>query len=393
MIGSGAGTGEAPRKEEGARDHAPGQAGHRGNPIARRVRRLARWVHDRTWRKVYWPDATCFWIVPAYRRARKLHARESFDALVTVSHPFSAHMVGRLMKRRFPGLCWVADNGDPFSFLEESQPNNFSLYRGLNERADLGVIRRSDHFVVTNDNAADLYTKMAPECGSKIAVLPPAIPDPFLTAPGTDVEEIPFAPGKIIATYVGGWHKGIREPDEVLRLLEMLARSHPSLADELEWHVFGPTHLIAPVLSRHPSVAHRVFLHGVVSRDTAFRALRQSHLLINVGNRTAFQLPSKLVEYIASGRPILNVRTREDDSSSAFLAEHGNTLDVNVRSEAEVLNAAAFVRRSRTMADARDRAGLARYSVVEIARAYLALMRPPGVPARTGSAGRGEAPK
>ena len=87
-------------------------------------------LHDATWKRVYWPDFASLWSIPAFREARRL-MREGCDALVTVSHPFTPHLVGLALKRASPAVPWVADMGDPFCLLEDASLNNLALYRSL----------------------------------------------------------------------------------------------------------------------------------------------------------------------------------------------------------------------------------------------------------------------
>ena len=51
-------------------------------------------------------------------------------------------------------------------------------------------------------------------------------------------------------------------------------------------------------------------------------------ILINIGNTNKYQLPSKLVEYISSGNPIINFASISEDSSSEFLSEFHETLSI-----------------------------------------------------------------
>ncbi|MCB0684513.1 MAG: hypothetical protein KDC32_26900, partial [Saprospiraceae bacterium] len=62
-------------------------------------------------------------------KARSLQQRHAFDALVSVSLPFTAHWIGRKLKGKFPGLFWLADTGDPFALQPLHPLNNQALYR------------------------------------------------------------------------------------------------------------------------------------------------------------------------------------------------------------------------------------------------------------------------
>ena len=108
------------------------------------LKRTARTLYDATWRHLFWPDYACLWQRPALARTKSLCGAETFDAVITVSHPFTGHLVGRSLKRVLPGLRWIADIGDPFSLADTVASNNQLLYRGLNKRTEAAVLRECD---------------------------------------------------------------------------------------------------------------------------------------------------------------------------------------------------------------------------------------------------------
>jgi hypothetical protein len=55
----------------------------------------------------------------------------------------------------------------------------------------------------------------------------------------------------------------------------------------------------------------------------------ESNILINICNDTFYQLPSKVVEYAASGKPVLNFSKSDRDSSVHFFEEYGNASTIN----------------------------------------------------------------
>src|SRR4030042_3534885 len=91
--------------------------------------------------KIWWPDYAWFWYRPAVRKARVLLSARKYDCLISVSNPFTGHLVGYSVHRRFPSLPWIVDLGDPFSFIEEVPRNNRKLYGGLNVRWEKKVFR------------------------------------------------------------------------------------------------------------------------------------------------------------------------------------------------------------------------------------------------------------
>jgi glycosyltransferase involved in cell wall biosynthesis len=115
----------------------------------------------------------------------------------------------------------------------------------------------------------------------------------------------------------------------------------------------------------------------VQPRDAAAAALAGADVLVNVGNESADQLPSKLVEYAAAGKPILHI-ARQQDASAEFLGGYPDALtllDAGMPTPDQVQALAAFVRslpRALGM-EARER-WIAPYRLPSIAARYEALL-------------------
>lgn len=52
--------------------------------------------------------------------------------------------------------------------------------------------------------------------------------------------------------------------------------------------------------------------------EKAAHAMKEANILVNIGNNTSYQLPSKVVEYASTGKAILNLVKTESDSSIPF---------------------------------------------------------------------------
>jgi hypothetical protein len=73
----------------------------------------------------------------------------------------------------------------------------------------------------------------------------------------------------------------------------------------------------------------RIFLHGVVPKKQVKTILQESDILINIGNSNPFQEPSKIIEYIYLGKPIINIYSIENDSSKKLLSNYILNFNVN----------------------------------------------------------------
>lgn len=338
------------------------------------VRAAARWVHDRTWKQVYWPDFACAWYLPAARRAEALLRSGGYDRLVTVSHPFTGHLVGARLKSLFPSLPWVMDVGDPFAFIVGTPTNNGRLYGGLNHRTERRLLRAAAAVSVTTEGTRARYAEVFPESGAKVTVIPP-----LLSLPGAPAEGARFlepAPGRLPLVFVGTLHPRLRTPERLLALFRGLLGT--PLGPRLELHFVGPLNGCEAAFEPYADLmGERVFLHGPVTRAQAFAAMRQAAALVNLGNRSGYQLPSKVVEYVATGRPVLNLSGAADDVSVEFFAGYPAALQLGHREPdgAEtVAGVAAFLERGERADEGAVERCLAPYRPAAIVGAYERLL-------------------
>jgi len=127
----------------------------------------AKFVHDMFWKKIYWPDYACLWIGPAAKKAIELTSKYHYDVMITVSDPFSSHMVGLKLKEIIQSLHWVVDIGDPFSFRNDAPTNNYGLYKSRNINIERIVLAAADAVSVTCQPTANKYVEVVPEAATR----------------------------------------------------------------------------------------------------------------------------------------------------------------------------------------------------------------------------------
>jgi glycosyltransferase involved in cell wall biosynthesis len=322
------GPGESLRRRLGAetptvpsgRNGAGGGLGLRG-PAAT----AARWVHDHTWKQLYWPDYACAWYLPAARRGAALLAEGGYDRLVSVSLPFTGHLVAGRLKALHPSLPWVMDVGDPFAFIVGTPTNNARLYGGLNHRTERRLLRAASAVSVTTEGTRARYAEVFPESAPRLAVIPPLLS--LAEAPARGGAFLGARPGRLPLVFVGTLHPRLRTPERVLALFRALLDT--PLGPRLELHFVGPLNGCEAAFAPYAELMdERVFCHGAVARVDAFAAMSEAAALVNLGNRSGYQLPSKVVEYVATGLPVLNLPGAPDDVSVPFFAGYPAALQL-----------------------------------------------------------------
>ena len=286
---------------------------------------MAAWVYKIFWKNLYFPDDACIWYFPAKKMARHLMETGRFDSLITVSLPFTGHLIGRSIRRSVNGnFTWLADVGDPFSFQVKSLNNSF-LYGKLSRFLERRTLESADFITVTTGFTLRKYRELFGESVvERMQVIPPLLhPAP----PATGRREPAITnPTTIRLAYFGAMYSPVRTPDALLDLLDNTFKESPQWKGRLELHFYGE---IFPEFYERLSVRNYVWLHGLRPRAEVQAAMLAMDALVSIGNANDFQLPSKAVDYLAAGKPVLHLSYSDDDPFTAFF--NGNSMLLNLK--------------------------------------------------------------
>lgn len=97
-------------------------------------------------------DSKSLWIPFAYQMAKKIHRLYNPDVIFTTSPPFSTHLLGLLLKRRY-GTPLISDLRDPFLNI---RPPTF-LHNWIQKRFFHRLKALSDSFIAVNKRIAKIW--------------------------------------------------------------------------------------------------------------------------------------------------------------------------------------------------------------------------------------------
>jgi glycosyltransferase involved in cell wall biosynthesis len=257
------------------------------------------------YRMFYWPDALWHWAICAALEIFS-RRREKYDLIVSYYPCMGAHFAAALYKScgNYQSAKWIADYGDPFSTSSSMPPNNFKLFGRLNLRTERYIAKTSDILVFTNISTAQAYTEMV-ATPDKVRVIPHLVDLDRFHAGGENVRSAEHAGAvsrRIVnLLYIGGFHRGIREPDF---LFDLIRRLNQCSDNKYILNIFGPEN----GFDLSPEDCPDIIYGGMIEREKAIDLMRRADILVNVENRNCVMIPSKIVEYIGTGRPILNIK-------------------------------------------------------------------------------------
>ena len=242
------------------------------------------------------PHMEAGWIAPAYRQGARLLAESDFDLIFSSAYPLASHCVAGLLARK-SGIPWVADYRDEWStrdFMRWPTP----AHVGLARRIDRWIVRSADRVVTTSPAHTDiLATEFAESDSSRFETITNGFSGPdFDSEPGELPD--PALRGRFVLSHVGSvltW----RGADHVLEAARRLTSA--GAAERLSVCFVGhAARLGAPDLQDRGLVRP----YGYVSHGEAVRWMRNSTALLLINTEWA-NIPGKLFEYLAAGRPII----------------------------------------------------------------------------------------
>lgn len=232
---------------------------------------------------------------------KALMVEKGYDLLVTIAMPHPIHWaVGKMYaKGNKLAKTWVADCGDPYMFCGTSQYKHPFYFAKQEKR----WCRECDYITVPIESAINAYY---PEFKNKIRVIPQAF----------DFEEVKiqeYVPNQIPTfAFSGNLIPKVRDPKPLLDYLCMVKADFKFIVYTTKQHLVNPYKTI---------LGDKLEVHGYIPRLELLERLSVMDFLINIGNVSQNQLPSKLIDYGLTKRPILNINPEAFDPTlmDAFL--------------------------------------------------------------------------
>lgn len=239
-----------------------------------------------------------------YRVKKALKVESNYDLLISIAVPHSIHWgVAWAWRTNTPiANTWVADCGDPYMGQTlDSFPKLF--YFKYLEKA---FCRKADYISVPLEEAKKGYY---PEFREKIKVIPQGFK--------FDEVEIDYSSytrhSVPTFAYAGGFIPGGRDPRTFLDYLINLEK-------DFKFILYTKSiDLVEPWVKKSEG---RIELRDYIPRSELLEILSKMDFLVNFENDSSLMMPSKLIDYYLTGRPVLNISGEllNREAISQFLA-------------------------------------------------------------------------
>lgn len=278
---------------------------------------LLRKLLRKTFLKRYFDDRPTEFMITL---AKSLMARnEPYDVIISIGLPFSVHIgsAAALYLKRGLARVRIADYGDPYTYNQDVAGEPKRWHHWLEKF----ILRAFDYITVPIDSAVESYIKF--KDASRIKVIPQ----------GICFEDFRIAEYKRnpVPTFVYGgiFYSRIRNPK---CFWDFLA----ALENEFKFILYTDTanpenmSIIKPVKEK---LGSRLEVRQFIPRPDFIREASKADFLVNIRNKSMVQLPSKIIDYALTGRPIFSCG-QDDFPPSIFReflrGEYRGRLDVDI---------------------------------------------------------------
>ena len=257
-----------------------------------------------------------FWVYRIYKN--RTNIPKDYDVIISVSLPFSSHIAAYIINKKI-NKQWIMDIGDPFTLKVDAPENNRFLYSGLNKRYEKRFYSKAEKILFTHQDALSNHKKFFNIPSSKLIVASPI--SNFDNDLFKKTLSYNYSTRPIKISYFGIFTKGVRSPNSFLDLVKK------NNDFEFSWYVNEDSEKI---IKSCDISSNKHSFYSYVSREDAQQLMVNSaHCLLSIGNKNPNQIPSKVIEYLATGKPIIHFTEIDDDPVINLSNEFHNLVILN----------------------------------------------------------------
>ncbi|MCB2353561.1 hypothetical protein [Clostridium estertheticum] len=256
----------------------------------------------------------------------KLHLDYKYNVVISVSLPLSTSLAVMNAKRNNKNdFKFVIYQLDPFT-------NNFTLpekYKMKRYNIERKVLDIADRIVVT-----DLIYEENKECDF-IEFINKMYPLKFPNIKKINYETckdgIKFDENYINCVFVGALYLDIRNPDYALNLFSKFNDK------KIRLNIIGTG--AEDMLAKYKIImGDSLMIYNTVSKSSAFNAMCEADILINIGNNIPNQMPSKIFDYISTGNPIINFYKLKNCPTLMYTKKYPTCLEIDENEKITAIN-------------------------------------------------------
>ena len=250
------------------------------------------------------PDGQRSWLFPAVIEAVHIIRREKIGCILTSCPPYSAHLVGLLVKW-ITGVRWIADFRDPWMTTgSKSLYSTCSASLGIERWMERTVVRSADRVVANTEMLCEGFKRAYASIPTErfICITNGFDREFFSSFAHLQKEKI------FTITYTGTLYFG-RTPEPIFQAVHELARQGSVEQRRIRVRLVGQCRSVQgrpidEMIERY-RLGDVVEVLEPVSYNQAIKMIKQSHLALLLAPNQPYQIPAKVYDYMGVGTRVL----------------------------------------------------------------------------------------
>ena len=234
---------------------------------------------------------------------------EKYDLLISTSFPFCLHEIAYDLKRK-NDFKWIAYEFDPYTMNNAINSNN-----AINH--EINILKKSDYIFLPKENYDENIKNGFNELKDKYRIV---------DYPISNLINNNNIKNNIV--YTGAFYEVIRDPIPILDIFNEV-----NLNYDIDIYYICNKKLNKRIIEKVKSIKPKINLYRNANKLECNKAIQKAKILLNIGNKTSNQTPSKVFEYISYGKPILNFYYDENDTSYKILKRYKLAINFKIGSD------------------------------------------------------------
>lgn len=251
-----------------------------------------------------------------YKYLKKVNSEKKIDTIIPVSLGFESVVASYKFRKKNNEVKMIPYLFDPFTFNASLHKRPFFYKMRTKNHLELEqkIFSLSNKIFILPQLEQIMKTSFA-NFYSKVILTEHPLLEKSNASPIKGMFE---DNKKIKIVYTGTLYQSIRNPEYLLTVYQLIEDA--DMSSQLHMFTAGNCDNILNYFKGY--LKESLILHGTVSLLEAQSAMHNADILINLGNTVTYQIPSKIFEYIATGKPIIHFYSHKEDKVIEILESY-----------------------------------------------------------------------
>ena len=254
------------------------------------------------------PDPRRGWNKYAFRKACEIIETEGINHVITTSPPHSTQLIGLKVKKKYPGIKWIADLRDPWAdiyYYKQFYPTFIS--KRIDSGLEKNALKKADRIITVGASLKTLFSLKVKGVENKIQVITNGYDE-------SDFKGIaPNEPSRFTITYVGT----LSDIYPVNGLIAALKNLRLEGKDFLMRFVGTVSENVKELIMSDIPDSSVEFLPYVIHSEAIKYMMSSTVLILIIPSHKSNKsiITGKLFEYLATGKPVLCLGPLDGDAA------------------------------------------------------------------------------